>query len=341
MAASVESHPHVSHLLLLLLLLLAGLHDEIWQDLPLGLKVLHVGRLAFPDVVLPLRYLQQLHIQSCRTKPAELLQLSSLSALTHISLVYVDTETYNAEVSGIDEPHEVDINAGAAAWPALSGKLRELRHSGGDTSEQSQLTAETLAGLRSLSLLTSLRLHYTEMLDVTPQQFADVLQPCTLLQQLELDAIELQWPGAPFESDLDAEAAKVPSMEVVMQAVASLPHLQDLRIRHLPLSMTAAAKLGAAAAGTQLTSLSLDACGLQDCSLCAVVVGLPNLKSLELSDAVGDGAVPALAKLPLQRLTLGSSVRGVFMEAMDLFLPGWESLGAYTYERPAAELQDE
>jgi hypothetical protein len=94
---------------------------------------------------------------------------------------------------------------------------------------------------------------------------------------------------------------------VVAAVIARLPSLQQLSMCMLPINMQAAATLGAAAAGAQLTQLKLDMAEvnkpgqLTDCSMIAIALGLTNLRSLELSYCnVGDAALPVLARLPLQ-----------------------------------------
>jgi hypothetical protein len=102
-----------------------------YAKLPLSLKELQCGRLPYGDVLLPLRYLQCLDILSCRGTAADLARLSNLTALTHISLCYIDSPEFVEEhYYGITTDYYVtdDVvpEAASAAWPALGGKLRQL-----------------------------------------------------------------------------------------------------------------------------------------------------------------------------------------------------------------------
>jgi hypothetical protein len=306
-------------------------------ELPLSLKELQCGRLPNANVLLPLLYLQRLDILSCRSTAAELARLSALTALTHISLCYADSLTMNHEFHSSYGDAEVTPEAASAAWPALASQLRELHivdyRDGGDENDLPfGLSAAAVAALGSLSALTGLSLMYLHCPEVQPEQLAAALQRCTGLQQLELGALELQWrtvEGLTGDEEVDApltDVARAEGMRVVAKAIASLPCLQQLSLSNLPVDMHAAAQLAAAAAGTQLTHLALQVCSLSDCSLSALALGLTNLQSLKVAyNDVGDSALPALAKLPLQRLQLDGCL--FTTAAKDLFLPaGWREL---------------
>jgi hypothetical protein len=115
-------------------------------------------------------------------------------------------------------------------------------------------------------------------------------------------------------------------MQLISAAIASLPCLEELGLRNLPVGMQEATKLAAAAAATQLTQLQLEDCsGLDDCSLNTLALGLTNLKSLDLEDCeVGDGALPVLARQPLQRLRFEDCQ---FTQAgLNIFIPGWRDM---------------
>jgi hypothetical protein len=314
----------------------AGHTAEIFCDaqLPLSLKELQCGRLPSADAVLPLRYLQRLDILSCRSTAAELARLSSLTALTHIGLRYVDSETVNWDfyVAYLDGDQLIAPEAASQAWPALAGQLRKLHiiewRSGCDELPYSLSTA-AVAALGNLSILTSLKLKYLQCPEVQPEQLAAALRRCTALQELELGELQLQWrhvedlTGDADEDEALLDEAQQDDMQVVAAAIASLPRLQKLRLCKLPVDMHAAVKLAAA---TQLTHLSLERCdGLSDCGMSALALGMTNLKSLELQSVdVGDAALPALARLPLQRLRL-SNCHFDYV-ALDLFVPAWRAL---------------
>lgn len=322
--------------------LTTGRTEEIFgnSELPPSLKVLQCGRLVHAKALLPLRYLQRLDILNCLSTAEELLGLSSLTALTHITICYIDSFDRNPELYAsysYANDYELTPDAASAAWPALASQLRVLhieddRGSDPDVKPY-QLSAAAVAALGSLTALTSLQLHHLQCPEVQPQQLAAALRRCTALQVLDLGHLELQWgpvQGLTGDADADAallDAAEVRGMQVIAVGIASLPSLQQLALCRLPVDMHAAVALAAAAAGTRLTELSMDRCDLPDCAMSALALGLTNLRSLELKHCdVGDGALPALARLPLQRLSWDNCEFSV--AALDLFLPRWKALRA-------------
>jgi ABC-type nitrate/sulfonate/bicarbonate transport system permease component len=120
------------------------------------------------------------------------------------------------------------------------------------------------------------------------------------------------------------QAQKAEGMQEVAAAIASLPSLQRLSIKKQPLSLQTTATLAKAAAGTHLTQLTLQGCGVLGAGLTALAMGLSNLQELFV-DVVDDGnaAIPALARLPLQQLVAGWLCN---KQVLDVFLPGWREL---------------
>ncbi|KAF6265400.1 hypothetical protein COO60DRAFT_1478283 [Scenedesmus sp. NREL 46B-D3] len=324
------SHPlDLTHLTALTKLTTDHMVDIISSaKLPASLKQLRCGCVPYADVLLPLRHLQHLDILSCRTTAAELARLSSLTGLTHIGLCHdyclsVDWESY----CGYAEEEQLTPHAASAAWPALASQLRDLHivapRIGLDEDDLLfQLSAAALAAVASRSVMTSLKLEHMQC-RCSSQQLAAALQRCTALQELELGSLELQWgPAGNLTGNAAADAplmaeAQACGMEAVAAPIAGLPGLQKLGISRLLLSMHAAVKLVAAAAGAQLV--------LADCGLSALALGLTNLRSLQLQSCdVGDAALPALGKLPLQCMRW---YRCCFTTAaLDVFIPGWRAL---------------
>jgi hypothetical protein len=148
------------------------------------------------------------------------------------------------------------------------------------------------------------------------------------LQELQLAQLDLQWlPAGLLMADAEVSAeAKADGIETVAAAIASLPCLQRLSLAKLPLSLKATATLAKAAAGTQVTQLTLEACGVRGAGLTALAVGLSNLREVNV-DVVGDAtaAMPALARLTLRQLRLGAEYK-CSIDVLDVFLPGWRKL---------------
>jgi hypothetical protein len=309
------------------------------SQLPCSLKYLQCGRLEGIRPLLPLRYLQRLDIQSSRSTAAELACLSALTGLTQISLGYMDIESYNADYYvGVNEL-DIAPSASSEAWPALANKLRQLHiyelcDFGMSDVEYERLDASAVEAIGSLTALTSLQLVGLECLDTPPALLAAALRRCTALQRLTLGHLDLQWlvdgaannVGALLTDEQRLAQAKTAGMETVAAAIASLPSLQSLRLRKLPLSVQATAKLAAAAAGTQLTRLQLEDCGVTGAGLSAIALGLCNLKDLDVRvDGGVDAVFPVLARLPLQRLQLGPGWT-MNAESLAVFLPCWRGL---------------
>jgi hypothetical protein len=305
--------------------------------LPPSLQELHCGRLPRIAPLLPLRYLQRLNILSCRSPSAELAQLASLTQLTHISIHYDHFDGVNPDLNDDEEDEELVPDVASAAWPVLASQLRELhiddrRCITHPDQSPFQLSAPAVAALGSLSVLTSLTLDFLQCPDVQPQQLAAALKRCSALQQVQLGHLELQWAPDALLVNADEEVAaallivaRARGMAAIAAAIASLPSLQQLSICSLPINMQAAVALGAAAAGAQLTQLKLDMVTpgeLADCSMSAIALGLTNLRSLKLRSCnVGDAALPALARLPLQSFCWQDC--NFTTAAMQLFMPHW------------------
>eukprot|EP00775_Hariotina_reticulata_P005752 gene5753-5992_t len=266
--------------------------------LPPNLVSLSVTDVWSSRCILPLKRLEKLHVHRSHgtMSAAELQQLSSLTALTDVQLGYVG----NADI----------VDEAAAGWSKLP--LTSLYVSTSQGPEA--IRRSSLLELVNLPHLCTLRLAYT-LLDCTAQDFANILSQLTALTKLSLSSVV--FTGQPPEGEASAVSAR---FEPVAAAFRNMLGLQVLEMWGMPISYKAAMQLSKL---SQLESLILVDCHLQDASLIAIALGL--VSTLEYFE-FDDNEDITDAVLPVLRNTMGTldwdafEGTSVTQEAWELFM---------------------
>jgi hypothetical protein len=276
------------------------------DSLPPNLLELTVGCAAAASL-LPLTRLKQLALHGLggdAMPAAELRQLSALTSLTSVDLMYENI---------IPEVQEID--AAADSWCALP-----VQHLSLWTSNSDSLQRNTLMQLSKLTRLASLHLLNCVPTDtIQPEMLGDVLAQLTRLRDLRLTregahgwvqlASEREQPlrqlaetaGAAGAAAGTAEDAAAGSfLKRTLHRLAGSLHKMQLSTLNLQGQFIDRAEAAALAEMKGLTTLSVYACDVEDCSVVHIASALHD--TLRVLDArknprVTDGCLPVLARL--------------------------------------------
>eukprot|EP00775_Hariotina_reticulata_P002191 gene2191-2509_t len=162
-----------------------------------------------------------------------------------------------------------------------------------------KLIRRSLQHLGQLTGLTHLTIQRLEEVQTSVLELAALLQQLQQLRGLKLWATGA-WPLLRHQDSREAAAAE---HVVLAQAIASLPQLGALSLS-LP-EFGQAASMQLAAAGSQLTSLKLRACSLQDSTLRFLAAKLTGLQCLfvEYNRDLSDGVLQQVFGSNLRQLT--------------------------------------
>jgi hypothetical protein len=242
--------------------------------LPPNVEDLAAGNLTTADCLLPLQQLRDLTLTNIEFEAAtaeELRQLSSLTALTNVSI------TYNCE-------YAEEIDAAAGGWRALKLKSLSLSPCG-----RGDLARETLLLLRRLTDVVTLQLSRCRLHALAPELLASCIKCMHNLCNLTLEAVCFD----PAAEDAAALGALLHGLRRRRQWHWR-SWLTRLSLKSQPVSRAAAAALSKLRG---LQTLQLERCQLEDC--CAVDIALGLEGSLQELDVQGnlrltDGCLPAL-----------------------------------------------
>ena len=227
---------------------------------------------------------------------ADLKQLRSLasSTLTYISLTYSKTAAAGAA-------------AAAAAWRDLAPALESLvlEDDEDEGAEPELVPRSVVQGLHPLASLTKLELGAYKECEAPLSELAGAIAGLTLLRVLSLA--------------MGYQAAPKAEVRELVSVIVGLPWLTELKLDSIPLGLVAVqlTKL------TQLESLSMICCELNDLAVNAIVLSLTRLIGLDLihNSQLKGSFMPAVAKLPqLRELSLyGASARDATISFLSSF----------------------
>jgi hypothetical protein len=242
--------------------------------LPTNLQELTAGNVTSAACLLPLKQLRELTLRQIEHEAApaeELLQLTTLTALTSVDLTYwADTES---------------IDAVAGGWGAL--KVTALQVVPNDARF---LARETLLQLASLTDIGTLGLGECGLAELEPELLAGALGEMHKLCHLTL--CDVYW-GLPASDAVNASA-----LAELLQGLAGRRRAMH-RLTRLHLERQAVGRAAAAALSQMngLQKLQLLDCQLEDCSVIEIALGLkPWLLQLDVSSnpLLTDACLPAL-----------------------------------------------
>lgn len=274
--------------------------------LPISLKVLNLDDCLSCQPLLKLQQLQEIIMGTSTTPAEELLQLSQLTALTKIILVY---EAYGRR--GITVAADA-----AAAWVALPG-LQVLGF--GDFLNEAWVTIPILQSLKQVSSLVRLSVCNMKFSQQSVNMLPAVLQQLTALTALQL---EILYQGGDESTSLQpgqqVDTVTVQVDEVLACSIARLPKLLSLHLEELHISGSPAAL--ALAEATQLTSLSITYSRLNDALVLTLLQDMHTLQHLDLHDnrQIKDASGPAIARL--------TQLTGLYLDQTAMYWKGLQWL---------------
>jgi hypothetical protein len=279
-----------------------------YDVLPPNLKQLTAGNAEAASCLLPLTQLQQLEllcISEDAMPAAEMQQLTVLTALESIELVY------DADAAVID--------AAAAGWSALP-----LKHLHLFPNEQDNcLYRSTLQQLTSLTGLGDLSLGGCRLDNIAPDELAEVLTQINGFYRLSMHAVSWQQQQQQQGVAAADDGSSSPLAKFLQGLVSLMPAMPFI---HLSLGALHVGRAEAAALAGMvgLHELVLQQCQLEDCSLAQIALELkPYLDELDVSQNPGvtDACLPVLAHAGISMRERDFKGTGVTREGLKRYMP--------------------